>query len=55
MVDVDTFLTTFPQRAVLGRVDPGRTSEGEKDHNQILRFAGGTLGPYRRFSHGCGR
>src|ERR1700704_3501892 len=46
---------SFPKTGFLGRVDPSRTSEGEKDQNQILRLAGGTPGPYRRFSHGCGR
>jgi hypothetical protein len=46
---------SFPRRSFLGRVDPSRMGEGEKDQNQILRFAGGTPGPYRRFSHGCCR
>src|SRR5215475_506671 len=44
---------SFPKRDFLGRVEPSRTGEGEKDQNQILRFAEGTPGSYRRFSHGC--
>src|SRR2546427_12304843 len=44
---------SFPKRDFLGRVEPSRMWGGEKDQNQILRFAGGSTGPYRRFSHGC--